>query len=240
MLSQVQAPRPAQHMGVPQRHLFKVCAPCAPHGQSASVASAVHSTPPQHAALRLPLHQRALQCKTVAGQGVRVAASAPAGAQSPAQVSNSATAGIVLQQLEKSTSSKSSLDALYQQCEPMRCHELIGHWRGYLLPHAPAIFAALFKALSRAVWYGKHFVSVDSVQAAVLRVGGLRFGVPYFGAARLRDMQHAGEQTAAMQYKHLPMVDYMRKADNDTVLGVWTVMGRFVAYFVLTRAGNNE
>ena len=146
-----------------------------------------------------------------------------------------ALAADVLDRLRNTTNNKQELDEIYGQAEPMQCSELIGDWRGYMLPHGWIVLAWMLKAFSRTIWYGKRFITVDDVQALILKIGSLRFRVPFFGAARLLDEEHSGKMSAAMQYKHLPVIDYMRKVDDDTVLGAWTTFGAFTAYFVLMR-----
>lgn len=50
-------------------------------------------------------------------------------------------------------------------------------------------------------------------------------------------MQENAQTTVAMQYKHLPVVDFFRKVDDDIALGRWTMRGKFIMYFVLVREG---
>jgi len=53
--------------------------------------------------------------------------------------------------------------------------------------------------------------------------------------ARLRAVEHRGVVTAAMVYDHLPIIDFFRRVDDDTLLGVMDLRGSVPYYFVLTR-----
>ncbi len=53
--------------------------------------------------------------------------------------------------------------------------------------------------------------------------------------ARLRSVEHRGVVTAAMVYDHLPIIDFFRRVDADTLLGVMDLRGSAPYYFVLTR-----
>ena len=53
--------------------------------------------------------------------------------------------------------------------------------------------------------------------------------------ARLRAVEHRGVVTAAMVYDHLPIIDFFRRVDADTLLGVMDLRGSVPYFFVLTR-----
>jgi hypothetical protein len=53
--------------------------------------------------------------------------------------------------------------------------------------------------------------------------------------ARLRAVEHRGVVTAAMVYDHLPIIDFFRRVDDDTLLGAMDLRGSAPYYFVLTK-----
>ena len=53
--------------------------------------------------------------------------------------------------------------------------------------------------------------------------------------ARLRAVEHRGVVTAAMVYDHLPIIDFFRRVDDDTLLGVMDLRGAPPYYFVIAR-----
>lgn len=53
--------------------------------------------------------------------------------------------------------------------------------------------------------------------------------------ARIRSVEHRGVVTAAMVYDHLPIIDFFRRVDDDTLLGVMDLRGSAPYYFVLTK-----
>lgn len=53
--------------------------------------------------------------------------------------------------------------------------------------------------------------------------------------ARLRSIEFRGVVTAGMVYDHLPIIDFFRRVDDDTVLGVMDLRGSTPYVFVLER-----
>ena len=53
--------------------------------------------------------------------------------------------------------------------------------------------------------------------------------------ARLRAVEHRGVVTAAMVYDHLPIIDFFRRVDDSTLLGVMDLRGATPYFFILRK-----
>jgi hypothetical protein len=81
----------------------------------------------------------------------------------------------------------------------------------------------------------------DKVPSAVVSRARTGFGVlkPALRTrkhrARLRAVEHRGVVTAAMVYDHLPIIDFFRRVDDRTLLGVMDLRGATPYFFVLEK-----
>jgi len=154
-------------------------------------------------------------------------------------------------------------DALYASCAPVeRVEELLGTWRGEELPTGTPMDGALKAAgwygkrfVSAEAVHPLLFRSSSGPPAALepRLVFGLPRILPFVPArllyaalrpllkterpgARLRmAMDPAGALTAAMLYDSLPVMDYFRRVDADTLLGVMDARGVEQPFFFVLR-----
>lgn len=154
-------------------------------------------------------------------------------------------------------------DALYASCAPVeRVEELLGTWRGEELPTGAPMDGALKAAgwygkrfESAEAVHPLLFRSPSGPPAALepRLVFGLPRILPFVPArllsaalrpllkterpgARLRmAMDPAGALTAAMLYDSLPVIDYFRRVDADTLLGVMDARGVAEPFFFVLR-----
>ncbi|KAL2811722.1 hypothetical protein BJX63DRAFT_433232 [Aspergillus granulosus] len=96
---------------------------------------------------------------------------------------------------------------------------LLGSWRGTcVLTNHPGT-----KPLLDINWDGKNFHSINDVDPIVVRADGGKGGRVvngFMGKARIREVKYNGVVSAAMIYNEKPIIDYFRKIDENTVIGV--------------------
>lgn len=127
------------------------------------------------------------------------------------------------------------LEGWYDQLDGVACDFMLGRWNGGVFntghPGEPM--------LEQLNWIGKNFDTLEDVSPIVCRnAEGKRIVNPVMGAARLRSVVHRGRASAAMLYDKHPIVDYFRRLDEHSVLGVMDRKGdAFPLYFYLRRLG---
>ncbi|WP_069234377.1 MULTISPECIES: DUF4334 domain-containing protein [Burkholderia] len=127
------------------------------------------------------------------------------------------------------------LAAWFAGLPPTGCDFMQGNWTGgvFNTGHPGELMLAQMR------WCGKNFNSVEDVAPIVCRdEQGHRIVSEAIGAARLRMISAPGESapTAAMVYDKHPIIDYFKRLDDDTVLGVMDRKGdAFPLYFYLQR-----
>lgn len=89
-------------------------------------------------------------------------------------------------------------------------------------------------------WYGKRFTSLEDVEPLLVKRPDGSIGVyDKLGAARMREVEFKGEVSATIIYNNLPIMDYFRKVDDDTIIGWGEVKGDSPDFFFwLKREGS--
>ncbi|KAL5001036.1 hypothetical protein BDV10DRAFT_25826 [Aspergillus recurvatus] len=141
---------------------------------------------------------------------------------------------------------------LFNSLPPLPSSDLLGSWHGTCaLTNHPGI-----AALKAARWIGKDFHSAEDVDPII----SLGPSMPYppdhkaseekregrvvnsfMGKARMREVKYNNVVSAAMVYNDKPIIDYFRRVDERTVMGVMDAAGAaedHPLYFVLERIGN--
>ncbi|TJZ54545.1 DUF4334 domain-containing protein [Streptomyces piniterrae] len=113
------------------------------------------------------------------------------------------------------------LDELWEELECVRPEQILGTWRGSPLNTGHSAERRL-RALR---WYGKTFNSPDDVQPLICRD---EHGRLYSetdasgGGGRLQMLPFRNDVTTALVYDAKPVIDYFKKADHDTLMGLMT------------------
>ncbi len=109
--------------------------------------------------------------------------------------------------------------ALYDQLPPVDIDFLLGQWRGGKFDGGTEP--------DPINWYGKRFDSRDHAEPLLARAkDGSIYAFDKLGAARLRMVHFRGALTASLIYDRQPIMDYFRKVDENTVIGVGEVKGQ--------------
>ncbi|RDW83658.1 DUF4334 domain-containing protein [Aspergillus mulundensis] len=133
---------------------------------------------------------------------------------------------------------------LFNSLPPLEATELLGQWDGTCaLTNHPGI-----TALKAARWVGKTFHTTEDVDPIISLDDSVTYGhhAPgegrvvntFMGKARIREIKYNGVVSAAMVYNDKPIIDYFRRVDHCTVMGVMDAAGAVEdhpLYFVLER-----
>ncbi|KAJ7576977.1 hypothetical protein C8J56DRAFT_1061690 [Mycena floridula] len=112
------------------------------------------------------------------------------------------------------------LDAVYDRLEAVSPSFLIGEWTGR------AKKFVCTERLKQVRWAGKDFHSEEDVDPImVYDEKGSRVWSADHGKARIREIKFRGVVSAAMVYDVLPIIDYFRYVDENTVCGVMDAKG---------------
>jgi hypothetical protein len=130
-------------------------------------------------------------------------------------------------------SSKEDLDAYFDTLEPVDIDCLSGFWRGGILPTGQCL-DFLLTGLPIIHWHGKDFRSINEVKAVIYYFFGLEFNLPWM-TARLRPALYRGKNSATMAYDYLPVIDYFRKIDRKTIMGIMEWRKQPTVYFFLEK-----
>lgn len=126
-----------------------------------------------------------------------------------------------------------TLAELFSQLPSVSNEEVLGIWTGGCF-NAGHPGEAMLTALS---WRGKRFASTEDVNPLLVTGEGDALAVnDSMGAARLRQVEHAGTVSAAMIYDTQAIMDYFRKVDDNTLMGVMDSKGHPPMYFWLERS----
>lgn len=136
---------------------------------------------------------------------------------------------------QKNKISAEELDEFFASLEPVKIGEMIGKWRGGYFPTGETWLELFLRDFLICKWYGKTFVAKNKVKALVFSFLGMKFNMPFFGAAVLREIEFSGKISAAMIYSYLPIIDNFRKADDKTVMGIMEIKGKTGVYFYLQK-----
>ncbi|KAJ7078662.1 hypothetical protein C8R44DRAFT_992701 [Mycena epipterygia] len=123
---------------------------------------------------------------------------------------------------------------IFDQLQPVEPSFLLGEWVGsdFDTGH-PAK-----RALKKIDWAGKTFRALDDVYPVIVQgEGGKRVSVEKYGRARLREIKFRGLVSAAMVYDDIPIIDYFRYVDKNTVAGLMDMKNVPGYHFHLTRRG---
>ena len=124
------------------------------------------------------------------------------------------------------------LASFYAELEAVNNEEIMGNWRGGMFKTGKLIDLTL-KDYGVYSWVGKNFISQNKVKALMHQVCGLRFNIPLLGNAQVRQVEFRGKVSVGMIYNHLPIIDYFRRVDETTLMGVMDYKGRIPLYFYL-------
>ncbi|KAL4905096.1 hypothetical protein BDW74DRAFT_178105 [Aspergillus multicolor] len=133
---------------------------------------------------------------------------------------------------------------LFNSLPPLAANELLGQWHGTCaLTNHPGI-----TALKAARWVGKNFHTTEDVHPIISLDDSVTYGQhapgegrvvnEFMGKARIREIKYNGVVSTAMVYNDKPIIDYFRRVDERTVMGVMDAAGAVEdhpLYFVLER-----
>jgi hypothetical protein len=151
---------------------------------------------------------------------------------------------------------RTEIEALFTDLPAVRTDEMLGTWSGRYV----RVEAEQTPRLVSEGWYGMRFVDDDHVDTMLYRAGGgelfatdpagivaalaegasdlvdLRSRIEVSEpVACMRMVEHRGTVSAAIIYKHHPIIDYLRRIDERTILGVAEVTGKeTTGFFLLT------
>lgn len=129
---------------------------------------------------------------------------------------------------------KSNLSIFYNSLESIKITQVKGTYKGGYWKTG-SFFGFL---LGFSKWHGKEFKSKKEVYALVHQFKKQGKLIKLFiGKATLKEKTFQNKTSTAMVYKYLPITDYFRKIDNNTLMGAMTLCGckRVVLYFYLKK-----
>lgn len=124
------------------------------------------------------------------------------------------------------------LMALYDELQPVNLDFMLGQWSGGKFDGGAEP--------DPINWYGKRFDSRNHVEPLLARApDGSIYAFDKLGAARMRMIEFRGKTTASLIYDKQPIMDYFRKVDDDTVIGVGEVKGKpgYLVFYLEREAG---
>jgi hypothetical protein len=131
----------------------------------------------------------------------------------------------------------SELDDFFSTLDSVEIGLLLGEWKiGYLFTKegTGSFFETITKGFPVFRLYSKRFITKDKVQAWIYDFFGFKFIVP-FTDAFLQEIEFRGKISTSLVYKHLPMTDFLRKIDNNTVMGIMKTRDKLNLYFYLEK-----
>jgi hypothetical protein len=134
----------------------------------------------------------------------------------------------------KNTISKKELDSFFDTLQSIESHELKGFWHGGFFPTGSGV-EIFIKDFLIIKWIGKKFDPPNKVRALIFKFITFKFNLPFFGSASLQSKSFRGKKSAAIKYNHLPIIDYLRKVDSSTEMGVMEMNGKTKIYFYLQK-----
>lgn len=117
---------------------------------------------------------------------------------------------------------------LYDQLEPVDIDFMIGTWKGGKFDAG--------KSPDPINWYGKRFNSANDAEPLLARKpDGSIYSFDKWGMAQLREVKFRGKVSASLIYDNKPIMDYFRKIDDNTLIGLGEMKGNLTFFFYLTR-----
>lgn len=140
------------------------------------------------------------------------------------------------QQLIKSKRgiAKEELNLFFNNLDPIKPHELKGFWNGGFFSTGSKMEFFL-KDFRITRWIGKIFIPEKKVKALIYHTLGLKFNIPFLGSATIEEINFRGKKSVAIKYDHLPIVDYLRKIDSKTIMGIMKMNDKTKVYFYLKK-----
>ncbi len=118
----------------------------------------------------------------------------------------------------------------YDQLDPVSIDFMIGTWKGGKFDGGKP------DAIN---WYGKRFNSANDAEPLLARnAEGRVYSFDKWGMARLRDVAFRGKVSATLIYNEKPLMDYFRKIDENTLIGLGEAKGNLLFFFHLSREKN--
>ncbi|MFC1608625.1 DUF4334 domain-containing protein [Patescibacteria group bacterium] len=138
----------------------------------------------------------------------------------------------LIQNHQKTT--KKDLNKFFESLEPVNQHELTGFWQGSYFPTGSKmeVFLKNFVILR---WVGKIFLPENKVKALIFSFLGAQFNIPCFGKSTLKKTLYRNKQSASINYQNLPIIDYLRKIDDEYVMGIMEMNEKVEVYFYLKK-----
>ncbi len=85
-------------------------------------------------------------------------------------------------------------------------------------------------------WYGKRFNSANYAEPLLARKpDGTVYSFDKWGMAMVREVKFRGKVSATLIYDKKPIMDYFRKIDDDTIIGLGETKGNLTFFFYLER-----
>lgn len=115
----------------------------------------------------------------------------------------------------------------YDQLDPVGQDFMLGTWKGGKFDGGKP------DAIN---WYGKRFNSRDDVEPLLAqKPDGTVYSFDMWGMAYMRDVLYRDKVSATLIYNKKPILDYFRKVDDDTLLGLGEAQGKVTFFFYLKR-----
>lgn len=117
---------------------------------------------------------------------------------------------------------------LFDQLDPVNIDEMIGTWKGGKFDAG--------KSPDPINWYGKRFNSAyDAEPLLASKPDGTIYSFDKWGMAQLREIKFRDKVSGSLIYNQKPLMDYFRKIDDDTLLGLGEMKGKLLFFFYLKR-----
>lgn len=116
----------------------------------------------------------------------------------------------------------------YDQLDPVDLDFMLGTWKGGKFDGG--------KEPDPINWYGKRFNSRDDVEPLLAqKPDGTIYSFDMWGMAVMREINYRGKVSASLIYNQKPIMDYFRKIDDNTLIGLGEVKGNPHFFFYLMR-----
>jgi hypothetical protein len=117
---------------------------------------------------------------------------------------------------------------LYDQLDPVDIEFMLGTWKGGKFDAG--------KSPDPIRWYGKRFNSANNAEPLLARKpDGTIYSFDKWGMAQLREIKYRGKVSASLIYDNKPIMDYFRKIDDQTLIGLGEMKGTITFFFYLSR-----
>lgn len=155
-----------------------------------------------------------------------------AGEKAVAQAAEKAKATAIQQIREMMASGEAytneQIMPLYDLLDPVTVDEALGTWKGGKFDGG--------KMPDPINWYGKRFNSANDAEPLLARKpDGTVYSFDKWGMARLREVKFRGKVSMSLIYDAKPIMDYFRKLDDDTLIGLGDFKGKLMFFFYLER-----